>query len=818
MRVAHTFSKTLEYFSEKELSLQIGSSREQWPQILVRELIDNALDACEASGIAPKIVIDQDAEYISVKDNGPGIPPDVVARIIDYTTRTSSNALWPTPSRGQLGNAMKCLLAVPFVWNGDEGLVEINSKNIKHTIRITLNQIKREPVIDHIQLHHECEGTEIIVYITTDTSLVPLVERMSICNPHATISHGDHLFLAVSEKPGKWKGSDPVPPHWFTSAQFSNLIAAEIFATPDKSLRDFLEQFRGMRSNADRSAVLSEAMLPGSAKISTLSSAETLDHEAINNLHGAMVKKVRPVSASNLGCVGKAAIEDWTGDIGRATYKKILVEHPSHPYVIEVCLCVMKKWEQGRVVFCSTNFSANLGIPYPEIYQAMDQNRINQYDPVLVWVHVIGPNIPWSDHGKTQANLHKHATDAIFGCLESVSREWQKKKRQSDRDGRLGQKKVDEFIKNERKKLPSIKEAAWACMEEAYALVSDDGALPVYARQMMYACRPHILEMTDRDSIDDQYFTQTLLPDFSAENPELTRGWEVTYDARGHINEPHSKRVIPLGTLEVRGYVRKWSDARMAVIEDELPIVLTSGPQDRFGAVLFIEKEGFIPLLEREQIMERYDIAVMSTKGMSNTSARELVESLSNRGIKILVAHDFDKSGFDICAKLSSDTRRFSFDDVPHVIDIGLRLDDVRRMNLQSESVTYVQEKDPREILRQQGCTDEESNFLVEQRVGKAWKGQRVELNAMTSRQLLDWLEEKFKEHGVTKVLPSADKLEEAFHHTNYVLAVSEAIKSVEPPALPVPDDLQALVAESLRTNPSIPWNEAVREICRKSF
>ena len=43
---------------------------------------------------------------------------------------------------------------------------------------------------------------------------------------------------------------------------------------------------------------------------------------------------------------------------------------------------------------------------------------------------------------------------------------------------------------------------------------------------------------------------------------------------------------------------------------------------NRFGAVLFIEKEGFLPLFHRVRLAERYDLAIMSTKGMRVVAAR----------------------------------------------------------------------------------------------------------------------------------------------------------------------------------------------------
>jgi DNA topoisomerase VI subunit A len=56
--------------------------------------------------------------------------------------------------------------------------------------------------------------------------------------------------------------------------------------------------------------------------------------------------------------------------------------------------------------------------------------------------------------------------------------------------------------------------------------------------------------------------------------------------------------------------------------------VETSGPSGNFGAVLFIEKEGFAPLLKAAQIAKKYDIAIMSTKGMSVVAARVLADEM----------------------------------------------------------------------------------------------------------------------------------------------------------------------------------------------
>ena len=100
---------------------------------------------------------------------------------------------------------------------------------------------------------------------------------------------------------------------------------------------------------------------------------------------------------------------------------------------------------------------------------------------------------------------------------------------------------------------PSQKEAAEQVMKEAYMLASAKGTLPAAARQVMYAARPKIQELTGGKRLDDQYFCQTLLPNYMEEHGV---DWNVVFDARGHLTEPHNGgEILPLGTLEVRGYL-----------------------------------------------------------------------------------------------------------------------------------------------------------------------------------------------------------------------------------------------------------------------
>ena len=56
-RQVFTTSRLLEFCSQKELVLQTGHAVEQSPLVILKELIDNALDACEEAGIVPSISV-----------------------------------------------------------------------------------------------------------------------------------------------------------------------------------------------------------------------------------------------------------------------------------------------------------------------------------------------------------------------------------------------------------------------------------------------------------------------------------------------------------------------------------------------------------------------------------------------------------------------------------------------------------------------------------------------------------------------------------------------------------------------------------------
>src|SRR5260370_39410291 len=91
-RTTFETSRLLEFFSAKELVMQIGHNRPLWPAAILKELIDNGLDACETAGLSPRIRVTVEDDALVVRADGHGLPRHTLSRALCYGVRVSDQA------------------------------------------------------------------------------------------------------------------------------------------------------------------------------------------------------------------------------------------------------------------------------------------------------------------------------------------------------------------------------------------------------------------------------------------------------------------------------------------------------------------------------------------------------------------------------------------------------------------------------------------------------------------------------------------------------------------------------------------------------
>lgn len=828
MRVAHTISREQEYFSPKELSMWIGHAEDQWLLVLIKELIDNALDAAEQTG-NPLVVVSLGDDFITVRDNGSGIPESVIIDSLDYTTRTSDKTLYVSPSRGQLGNALKLIWATPYVVHG-KGIVSIASHGVCHTVEIGFDPIAQEPTISHEKSPSDVKsGTSVTLWWDNVTGCLEnswsdsfyidpvqtLIENFCLFNPHIQIGYNGELYGEDDTKFKRWDAGRPSVPAWFEADELSRLIAGTIHANPETTVGQFVSGFFGLKGSAKQKLVTSQAGLSG--KLLT----DMVEGDRINcgQLLMAMRSNSKDIQPKQLGVIGKNNMVAQFGAITEAPVKYRKIEGFSNnvPFVAEIAVSLRIDADNlplddfGVHLHVGLNHSALIKQPIYSLRDILSDKMVGTDSPVSVAVHIVFPKLRFSEHGKGSVSLPSGIDYPLNDELGKMLEPWEKMELR-----RLKQKAAPR--PKPKTKVMSFKEACHKFMEEGYLATSDNGELPANARQVMYAVRKRVISsgLTNGEWYKTSAsFTQNVLPDFLDDNPELTAQWDVVFDDRGHLIEPHTGHTIGLGTLAVRQYIQGWHSIMVKPDASQIKAGMsTRGPNNRFNAVLFLEKEGFLPLLKKVRLAERYDIALMSTKGLSVVAARRLVDHFSGAGTPVYVVRDFDKAGFSIAATLGGDSRRYKFKNTPNVIDLGLRLDTIEQYEKYadvSEIQRYPDGKNPAINLAKNGATDAEIEKLAQQD-SEGYFADRVELNALTSRDFLDWIESELQAHGVEKVIPDDETVKDLFEQevlASRIRKLAEDLKESDP--VEVPFDLGDQVRSEIKD--AEPWNLTVRRL-----
>jgi DNA topoisomerase VI subunit B len=449
-RTTFEASRAAEYFDARQLSALAGVPASAFASVVLKELIDNALDACETVGAVPAVEVEAHYEdgaiSLTVSDNGPGLPPEVVRRVLDYNVRVSDKAAYRSPTRGAQGNALKTIIGIPYALGVREPIV-ISARGVRHTIT---------PSIDpagNVRISHEernvqpsDSGTTVelkatpgwvadtpIEHWAQDFDALHWVRSFVAFNPHAAFRYRGNstgaeeaeTYKSTRENIKKYVPSQPTSPHWYSGESLKVLVFSHIAAAErggkDLPLGTFVRQFAGLTSTAKAKVVCSH--LPWVSHLSDFKE----DPQHVHLLLAAMKAETKPPKASALGYVGQEHFRTFFESVYEVKgfkYVKRSGTLPSGlPFTFEFALATLD--EPGHL-YCGINFSPTFGDPLEGTTLAGPRFKANGIRgflsqgyalpttesawystpaSVAVAAHIITPAPIFLDRGKTRLNL-----------------------------------------------------------------------------------------------------------------------------------------------------------------------------------------------------------------------------------------------------------------------------------------------------------------------------------------------------------------------------------------------------------------------------
>jgi hypothetical protein len=444
-RVAFKVSRLMEFCSERELQNQTGHSAYEWPLVVAKETMDNALDACEETEVAPDITVSVDPNTIIIQDNAGGIDSETIESILDYSIRVSSREAYVSPTRGAQGNALKTVLAMGYVLDrqsGEDnaaGVTIIETRGVRHQIEFRVDHINNQPKIIHTTAASPVEvGTRLTINWPEPRLLEyaadrfkQLIEAYVWFNPHLTLRgvwFGREFVNVKATDPGweKWRPRDPTSPHWYDESRLQRYLAAHVARDRDlgqhRTVRAFVAEFRGLSGTAVQRKVLSEVGCSHQS-LSQFFGADQVNRSGVAKLLAAMRKHSKPVNPAGLGVIGADHLKQRFLAVGgnpdtfKYQQRKGMVGD-GIPYLIEFAFGLHQsglapsRAGVSRKFVTGANFSASIGNPFRRfgstgegLEATLAKVRANATAPVICALHLASAYIQYADRGKSSILL-----------------------------------------------------------------------------------------------------------------------------------------------------------------------------------------------------------------------------------------------------------------------------------------------------------------------------------------------------------------------------------------------------------------------------
>ncbi|HYT42002.1 MAG TPA: ATP-binding protein, partial [Methylomirabilota bacterium] len=467
MTDAFSINRESDYVRLEGLYRTTGRSAHEWDLYILKELIDNALDADEFlwrddPALFPSLYIH--LEYITVPSpqcqqliihvaNRASFPVEKIEAIFNTRWYSSEKAFVKGITRGALGNALKTLLGIPYAlhnrladdWKPDLKPLSICCHNIEYLPRYIVDSMGQAI---HLNIEkRSCKpvtGTLISVGLDYFVQEIPrtleelelLAQLYHLCNPHARfdwkVEIGSQTWTGVYTARGDWsnkyQGLSPIK--WYSQTAFKELLGAlyrkQFGDEKDHKLplKTVCQYFAGFNN---RDAKTSHYLNNKNDIIQVLwqnsITQNDINGPVATELHKLLSKHSPHFDASRLGCIGEeymlAIIAKNLSIEGNIKYKAVIEEGRDSgiPFVIELAVASLQQGK--RQIWTAINFSPTYSDPflgrwlstpgYPAepvlgLRGLLDAYSINEDAPFIFFFHLICPNIEHTEFSKTEIN------------------------------------------------------------------------------------------------------------------------------------------------------------------------------------------------------------------------------------------------------------------------------------------------------------------------------------------------------------------------------------------------------------------------------
>jgi hypothetical protein len=452
-RVTFTVSRLMEFCTMRELQNQTGHGSYDWPLVVLKELFDNALDACEEAEVAPVIEVIVGPGFITIADNADGFAAETIASILDYSVRVSSREAYVSPTRGAQGNALKTILAMAYVLDREDdqdgiksdavGVTIIESRGITHRIEFRVDHVNNQPKITHTTTPCSRKvGTKITIEWPSSAALLEnteprfkyLIQSYVFFNPHLTLRgvwHGKAFVNIEATNPNwqKWGPRDPTSPHWYDESRLQRYLAAHVARDLDlglhRTVREFIAEFRGLSGTAVQRKILAEVGCSHQS-LAQFFGVDQVNRIGIAKLLTAMKRHSKPVNPKLLGIIGaehfKQCFLAAGGNAETFKYEQRKgFTSDGIPYLIEFGFGLHRSaLEPGvpgvpirsRTIVTGANWSVSIGNPFRAfgstgegLESTLAKVRANANEPVICALHLASAYVQYADRGKSSIIL-----------------------------------------------------------------------------------------------------------------------------------------------------------------------------------------------------------------------------------------------------------------------------------------------------------------------------------------------------------------------------------------------------------------------------